>query len=214
MLIKKGLPTNEYLYKIPKPGKRFSYIVVVPEEIYENFLDRKKKSKKKKLKIAKNLLQSNDSQSLDENEIAKIKDKELQKLAKKWLKNYIKNLHNAPKKEEAIICHLWKDTTILQKKYLSDLLSKLSKLNIEYRNRLYKLIMQAQKYKTNITILEKYIFRYNLESECKVLIDFWNTWYKVTSLEIAHFQALSIMQNSKKDVLSKSEIDEIVDLYC
>ncbi|CAG8675366.1 3809_t:CDS:1, partial [Paraglomus occultum] len=41
-------------------------------------LDRKKKSKEKKLKIAKNLLQSNDSPSLDEDEIAKIKDEESQ----------------------------------------------------------------------------------------------------------------------------------------
>ncbi|RIB08534.1 hypothetical protein C2G38_2211443 [Gigaspora rosea] len=162
-LIKKGLPANEYLYKVPKPGERFSYIVVVPEEIYDNcrkkipqqkgdcmeyrdvvkkfnkkinidyyikslfglcarfinyddkyqpssesllkVLDRKKKSKEKKLKIAKDLLQSNDSLSLDEDEIAKIKD-ESQKLAKKWLKNYIKNLRDAPKKDEAIISHL------------------------------------------------------------------------------------------------------------
>jgi hypothetical protein len=35
-LIKKGLPVNSYLYKVPKPGERFSYIVVVPEEIYDN----------------------------------------------------------------------------------------------------------------------------------------------------------------------------------
>ncbi|CAG8608686.1 9014_t:CDS:2, partial [Gigaspora rosea] len=39
---------------------------------------RKKKSKKKKLKIAKDLLQSNDSSSLDEDKIAKIKDEESQ----------------------------------------------------------------------------------------------------------------------------------------
>ncbi|CAG8586616.1 7402_t:CDS:2 [Cetraspora pellucida] len=187
-----------------------------PESL-SKVLDRKKKSKEKKLKIS-------------------------QKSAKKWLKNYIKNLRDAPKKEEAIICHLWKDATTHAEKIcsgisragiinndflnvldkiadsirlkLSDLLSKLSKLNVEYRNRLYELIMQAQKYKTDITILEEYIFRYNLESECKALIDFRNTWYKVTGLEIARFQALSIMQNSKKDNPSESDIDEIVDLYC
>ncbi|CAG8731585.1 3121_t:CDS:2, partial [Cetraspora pellucida] len=119
-LIKKGLLANEYLYKVPKPDKQFSYIVVVPEEINDNcrkkyhnkkktvwntqmclfglcahfinyndkyqpspesfskVLDHKKKSKKKKLQIAKNLLQSDDSLSLDEDEIAKIKDEELQ----------------------------------------------------------------------------------------------------------------------------------------
>ncbi|CAG8627012.1 3459_t:CDS:1, partial [Diversispora eburnea] len=61
---------------------------------------------------------------------------------------------------------------------LSDLLSKLSKLNVEYRNGLYELIMQVQKCKPDITILEQYIFRYNLKSECEALIDFRNTWYK------------------------------------
>ncbi|CAG8627492.1 4443_t:CDS:1 [Diversispora eburnea] len=35
-LIKKGLSVNEYLYKVPKPDERFSYIVVVLKEIYNN----------------------------------------------------------------------------------------------------------------------------------------------------------------------------------
>jgi len=35
-LIKKGLSVNEYLYKVLKSDKQFSYIVVVPEEIYNN----------------------------------------------------------------------------------------------------------------------------------------------------------------------------------
>ncbi|RHZ69477.1 hypothetical protein Glove_283g180 [Diversispora epigaea] len=45
-LIKKGLPVNKYLYKVPKPSERFNYIVVIPEEIYDNC--RKKISQKKK----------------------------------------------------------------------------------------------------------------------------------------------------------------------
>ncbi|RIB18307.1 hypothetical protein C2G38_2184900 [Gigaspora rosea] len=190
-LIKKGLPTNEYLYKAPNPGERFSYIVVVPEEIYDNcrkkipqqkgdcmeypdmvkkfnkkinidyyieslfgrsnslvstfdrpfglcacfinydnkyqpspeslskVLDCKKKPKEKKLKIAKDLLQNNDSLSLDEDEIAKIKDEESQKSAKKWLKNYIKNLRNVLKKDEAIISYLWDDATTHAEKICS-----------------------------------------------------------------------------------------------
>ncbi|CAG8601085.1 951_t:CDS:2 [Ambispora gerdemannii] len=209
-LLKKGLSVNEYLYKVPKP-----------------ILDRKKKSKEKKSKNVKNLLQSNDSLSLNEDEIANIKDVESQKLAKKWLKNYIKNLCNAPKKDEIIISHLWKDATTHAQKIcpsiskagitrpsgtsmrhndylnvldkiadsihlkLSDLLSKLSKLNVEYRNGLYGLIMQ-----------------------CEALIDFRNTWYKVIGLEITRLQALSIIQNSKKNDLSEADIDEIVNLYC
>ncbi|CAJ0826022.1 12936_t:CDS:1 [Entrophospora sp. SA101] len=311
-LIKKGLPVNEYLYKVPKPGERFSYIVVVPEEIYDNCgkkisqkkgdcmeypdvvkrfnkkinidyyteslfalcarfinyddkyqpspeslakaLNRKKKSKEKKLKNFKDLLQSNDSPSLDEDEIAKIKDGESQKLAKKWLKNYIKDLRDAPKKDEAIISHLWKDAIIHAEKLcsimniskagitrpstsgastwynnylnaldkiadsirlkLSDILLELSKLNVEYRNRLYKLITKAQKCKTDITILEEYIFRFNLESEYETLIDFWNMWYRVIGLETARLQALYIMQSGKKDNPLGADIDEIIDLYC
>nr|CAG8655078.1 3527_t:CDS:2 [Entrophospora candida] len=222
-------------------------------------LDRKKKSKEKKLKIAKDLylrskcpygLQSNDSPSLDEDEIAKIKDEESQKSAKKWLKNYIKDLRDTPKKDGAIISHLWKNATTHAEKIcssiskvgitrplgastwcngylnaldkiadsirlkLSDLLLELSKLNVEYRNELYKLIMKSQKCKTNVTILEEYILRYNLESECEALTEFRNTWYKAIGLEIARVQAVSIMQSSKKDDSSEADIDEIIDLYC
>ncbi|CAG8481644.1 3602_t:CDS:2 [Cetraspora pellucida] len=173
-------------------------------------MDHKKKSKKKKLKIAKDLLQSNDSPSLDEDEIAKIKDEELQKLAKKWLKNYIKNLCDALKKDEAIISYLWKNATTQAEKICSgiskagitrsssisaehnnylnildkitnstyskllNLLSKLSKLNVEYRNAIYDLITQVQKRKPKITILEQYIFLYDLELEYRELIDFQN----------------------------------------
>ncbi|RIB05266.1 hypothetical protein C2G38_2220095 [Gigaspora rosea] len=305
-LIKKGLPANECLYKVPKLGEQFSYIVVVPEEIYDNcrkkipqqkgdcmeypdvvkkfnkkinidyyikslfglcarfinyddkyqpspeslskVMDRKKKSKEKKLKIAKDLLQSNDSPSLDEDGIAKIKDEESQKSAKKWLKNYIKNLCDAPKKDEAIISHLWKNATTQAEKICSgiseagitrssgvsaehnnylnildkitdstrskllNLLSKLSKLNLGYRNAIYDLITQVQKRKPKITILEQYIFLYDLESECRELIDFWNIWYKVVGLEITRLQALSITYGSKKD--DPSDIDDIIDLYC
>ncbi|CAG8660908.1 9556_t:CDS:1, partial [Paraglomus brasilianum] len=193
---------------------------------------------------------NHDFPSLDEDEIAKIKDEESQKLAKKWLKNYTKNLRDAPKKDETIISHLWKNATANAEKIcsgiskagiirssgastryndylnaldkiagsirlkLSDLLSELSKLNLEYRNGLYKLVTQEQKCKTGITILEEYIFRYNLESECEALIEFRNIWYKVTGLEIVRFQALSIIQNKKKDNSSEAEIDEIIDLYC
>ncbi|RHZ76253.1 hypothetical protein Glove_199g122 [Diversispora epigaea] len=162
-LIKKGLPVNEYLYKVPKSDKRFSYIVVkkgdcmeYPDVVkkfnkkinidyyteslfalcvhfinYDNkyqpspeslakALDCKKKSKEKKSQNVKGLLQSNVSLSLDENEIANIKDVESQKLTKKWFKNYIKNLCDAPKKDETIISHLWKDaTTHAEKIYLT-----------------------------------------------------------------------------------------------
>ncbi|CAG8481362.1 2623_t:CDS:2 [Cetraspora pellucida] len=95
---------------------------------------------------------------------------------------------------------------------LLNLLSKLSKLNVGYRNAMYDLITQVQKRKPKITILEQYIFLYDLESECRELIDFWNTWYKVVGLEITRLQALSITYGSKKD--DPSDIDDTIDLYC
>jgi len=97
---------------------------------------------------------------------------------------------------------------------LSDILLELSKLNVEYRNGLYKLITQKQKCKTDITILEEYILQYNLESECEALTEFRNTWYKAIGLETARLQALYIMQSGKKDDPSGADIDEIIDLYC
>ncbi|CAG8722015.1 14441_t:CDS:2, partial [Cetraspora pellucida] len=138
-LIKKGLSINEYLYKVPKPDERFSYIVVVPEEIYDNCgkkISQKKgdcmeypdvvKKFNKKINIdyyteslfalCARFINYDDkyqpspeslAKALDhEDEIANIKDVESQKLAKKWLKNYIKNLCDAPKKDETIISHL------------------------------------------------------------------------------------------------------------
>ncbi|RHZ86734.1 hypothetical protein Glove_46g48 [Diversispora epigaea] len=186
----------------------------------------------------------------DPDEIWTTKDNLAQKSAEKWIKNYIKHLRDDPKKEEAIISHLWEDAITHAEKIcsgiseagitrhsdastghndylnaldkiadsirlkLSELLSKLSKLNVEYRNSMYKLIVQVQKCKTDMTILEEYIFRYDLESECEALIDFRNIWYKVIGLEIARLKALSSIQSSKKDDPSEADIDDIINLYC
>ncbi|CAG8672443.1 17435_t:CDS:2 [Cetraspora pellucida] len=135
------------------------------------------------------------------------------------LSEYIKDLRDALKKDEAIIFHLWKDAIIhaegiyssigrrdgnigyttnndylnaldkitdSTRSKLSNLLLELSKLNVEYRNAMYELIMQAQKCKPEITILKQYIFLYDLGSECRALMDFRNTWHKVVGLEFTH----------------------------
>ncbi|CAG8612686.1 10636_t:CDS:1 [Diversispora eburnea] len=231
-LIKQGLSPNLYIYNIPKPGERFEYIVV--EGVSEKVGDRMKypdvvKKLNKKIDInyylksvvglcarfinSDNCFESQpDSEFLknitDSDELWTAKDGLAQKSVEKWIKKYIKDLRDGPKKEEAIISHLWKDATTYVQKIcpsinkvditrpsgistrhndylnaldkiadsirlkLSDLLSKLSKLNVEYRNGLYGLIMQVQKCMPNIMILEEYIFRYNLKSECEALIDF------------------------------------------
>ena len=54
-------------------------------------------------------LDEEDKDEMDEDEISKIRDDLTQKLAEKWVKAYIKDLHNSPKKVENIISHLWKE---------------------------------------------------------------------------------------------------------
>lgn len=44
------------------------------------------------------------------------KDELEQKSAERWIKKYIKDLRDAPKKDEAIISHLWKNATTHAKK--------------------------------------------------------------------------------------------------
>ena len=44
-----------------------------------------------------------DEDKLDEDEISKIRDALAQKSAEKWVRDYIKNFHEGPKKDEAII---------------------------------------------------------------------------------------------------------------
>src|SRR5260363_91608 len=56
-----------------------------------------------------------DSESLknitDSNELWMAKDGLAQKSAERWIKKYIKDLRDVPKKDEAIISHLWNDAT-------------------------------------------------------------------------------------------------------
>ncbi|CAG8669880.1 350_t:CDS:1, partial [Paraglomus occultum] len=91
---------------------------------------------------------------------------------------------------------------------LSTLLIEISNTFTGYREGLYKLVNRHEvscfadfhKYVSESTILEEYILTDILESECEILTEFRNTWYKAIGLEIARLQALSITQNSKKDV--------------
>ncbi|CAB4392810.1 unnamed protein product [Rhizophagus irregularis] len=211
-LIKKGQTPEPYLYQIPEP-----------DDLDED---------------------EEDEDELDEDEISKIRDTLAQKLAEKWVKGYIKNLHEGPKKDKAIISHLWEgariyakklfDTTYADKgKHLTDnayyqsflnaldkqeesirlkfssLLKKISEVDIEYRDSMYKLVTK----KSNRAMsLEQYLTSYYLD-ECKLLADFRNTWYKVVGLEITRYRTLSKLQDGKKDDLSEADIDEIIELY-
>jgi hypothetical protein len=52
---------------------------------------------------------------MDEDEVSKIRDALAQKSAEKWVKGYIKELHTGPKKDHAIISHLWKEANTYAK---------------------------------------------------------------------------------------------------
>ncbi|CAB4407080.1 unnamed protein product [Rhizophagus irregularis] len=56
-----------------------------------------------------------DEGEIDEDEVSKIRDALAQKSAEKWIRRYIKNLHEGLKKDEAIISHLWKEASIYTK---------------------------------------------------------------------------------------------------
>jgi hypothetical protein len=47
-----------------------------------------------------------DEDEMDEDEVSKIRDALAQKSAEKWVRGYIKNLHEGPKKDKTIISHL------------------------------------------------------------------------------------------------------------
>src|SRR2546421_722032 len=59
-----------------------------------------------------------DEDEMDEDEVSKIRDALTQKLAEKWVRRYIKNLHEGPKKDKTIITHLWEEAAFTQKNYL------------------------------------------------------------------------------------------------
>ncbi|RHZ77020.1 hypothetical protein Glove_186g83 [Diversispora epigaea] len=204
-LIKKGLSVNKYLYKVPKPGEQFSYIVVVPEKIYNNC--RKKISQKKEdcieyLNMVKRFnkkinidyyteslfalyirfINYNDKYQPSPESLAKALDRK-KKSKKKKLKN-VKDLfcENSSQKNNTYFNILDEHEKSIRSK-LSILLMEISNLFTGYREYLHILVNESHKYsgvsvKTHIsksTILEKYILIDVLESECEVLIDFWNT---------------------------------------
>ncbi|PKK46603.1 hypothetical protein RhiirC2_722683, partial [Rhizophagus irregularis] len=57
-----------------------------------------------------------DEDKIDEDEISKIRDALAQRSAEKWIREYIKNLRDGPKKDKTIISHLWKGARIYTKK--------------------------------------------------------------------------------------------------
>jgi hypothetical protein len=138
---------------------------------------------------------------LDEDEVSKIRDALAQKSAEKWVRGYIKNLHEGPKKDEAIISHLWKGAHIYAKKlfdttyadkgerltdnaYYRSFLNALDKQEESIRLKLSSLLKEISEVdkeyrdgmyklvtKKRAMSLEQYLTSYYLD-ECKLLADF------------------------------------------
>jgi hypothetical protein len=168
-----------------------------------------------------------DEDEMDEDEVSKIRDSLAQKSAEKWVRGYIKNLHEGPKKDEAVISHLWKGARIYAKKlfdttyadkgerltnnaYYHSFLNALDKQEESIRLKLSSLLKEISEVnieyrdsmyklvtKKRAMSLEQYLTSYYLD-EYKLLADFRNIWYKVVGLEITRYQTLSKLQDSKK----------------
>ncbi|CAB5351845.1 unnamed protein product [Rhizophagus irregularis] len=161
-----------------------------------------------------------DEDKMDEDGVSKIRDALAQKSAEKWIRGariYAKKIFDttyADKGEhltnnayyQSFLNALDKQEESIRLK-LSSLLKEISKVDIEYRDSMYKLVT-----KKRAMSLEQYLISYYLD-ECKLLADFRNTWYKVVGLEIIRYRTLSKLQDDKKDDSSKADIDEIIELY-
>ena len=188
-------------------------------------------------------LDEEDEDILDEDEVSKIRDALAQKSAEKWVRGYIKELHTGPKKDHAIIAHLWKEASTYAKKifdtnyvgkvvkcsgnnaYYTSFLNALDKQEESIRLKLSSLLKEISEadigYRDSMYKLVTKKRAMSLEQylisyyldECKLVADFRNTWYKVVGLEITRYRTLSKLQDGKKDDSSEADIDEIIKLY-
>ena len=108
-----------------------------------------------------------DEDELDEDEISKIRDALAQKSAEKWVRDYIKNLHEGPKKDEAIISHLWKGARIYAKKLFDttyvNKIEKRSGYNAYYTFFLNALDKQEESIRLKLSSLLKEISEVDIE---------------------------------------------------
>ncbi|CAG8597718.1 9267_t:CDS:2 [Paraglomus brasilianum] len=259
-LIKQGVSPNPYIYNIPEPGERFEYIVV--EGVSEKVGDRMEypdvaKKLNKKIDInyylksvvglcarfinnSKCFEPQPDSESLknitDSDELWTAKDGIAQKSAERWLKKYIKDLRDAPKKEEDILSHLWKEVNTYAEKicssnnvnrtvqtriclnYSSHDESKTRDFTSSYLNALNEI---ENSIRLNLSDLFARISKSNEKyrddlHNCELMQEFRNEWYREIGLVTVRRRALSHLttQNTGKNKLHEADLDEIIDLYC
>ena len=142
-----------------------------------------------------------DEDEMDEDEVSKLRDALAQKSAEKWIRGYIKSLHDSPKKDKTIISHLWEGARIYAKKlfdttyadkgehltnnaYYQSFLNALDKQEEFIRLKLTTLLAEISQdnmecreemyklvTKKRAMSLEQYLTSYYLD-ECKLLADF------------------------------------------
>ena len=141
---------------------------------------------------------------MDEDEVSKLRDALVQKSAEKWIRGYIKSLHDGPKKDKTIISHLWEGARIYAKKlfdttyadkgehltknaYYQSFLNALDKQEESIRLKLSSLLKEISEVdieyrdsmyklvtKKRAMSLERYLTSYYLD-ECKLLAGFQNS---------------------------------------
>ncbi|CAG8501547.1 4706_t:CDS:2 [Cetraspora pellucida] len=223
-----------YLYQIPEPGECFKYIVIennssqkmgdkmeYPEPLSETLLKALKRLKgdnrADKDEADRNKADGNSvdedgvgGDEANENEISKKRDTLVQKLAEKWVRRYIKNLHKGLKKDKTIIFYLWKEAYTYAKNLYDttyvDKIVKCSRNDAYWSSFLSTLDKQKESIRIKLMTLLAEIFQDDIGSREKI--------YKfVTKAEITRYRASSKLQSDKKDNSSEADIDEIIELY-
>ncbi|CAG8480196.1 2250_t:CDS:2 [Ambispora gerdemannii] len=188
-----GLTPEPYLYQIPEPGERFEYVVV------ENDLSQKVGDKMEYPEVARRLDKNIDIGYYLKTVIGLCAP---QKSAEQWVKRYIKELRDGPKKDETIISHLWKEACT----YAENL------FDINYAGKVVKCSGNVGYYTSFLNALDKLKESIHLKLS-SLLKEISKIDYKVVGLEITRYRVLSKLQDDKKDDSSEADIDEIIELY-
>jgi hypothetical protein len=111
---------------------------------------------------------------MDEDEASKIRDALAQKSAEKWVRGYIKELHTGPKKDHAIISHLWKEANTYAKNLFNstyaDKIVKYSGNDVYWSSYLNALDKQEESIRLKLTTLLAEISKIDVGSLVKISV--------------------------------------------
>src|SRR6266480_96766 len=123
---------------------------------------------------------------MDEDEVSKLRDALAQKSAEKWIRGYIKSLHDGPKKDKTIISHLWEGARIYAKKLFdttyADKGEHLTE-NVYYQSFLNALDKQEESIRLKLSSLLKEISEVDIEYRDSMYKLVTKKRYRAMSLE-------------------------------